>query len=456
MPNLLAPKLEAALQASALGPVGPCGGPGPTGYGATPGRAFRAIGQAPCLYRSVTVRSHPSRVDREKRQIIGASIVRYGEARSHNTWLDEAFLDQVVEAGNRASSKGIKARWGHPGASSDALGTFLGRWTNFRREGLTVRADLHLAEAASKSPDGDLATYIMDLASEDSDAFGVSIVFRKDETAMENFAAQHKDDSGSFKSPDANNTSNFEHARLASLRAADAVDEPAATDGFFGDGGELPALAEAHLDYLLGITDERPATALLGVDPLRARAFVEGYLQRNGLSVVPIEQLNAGPKPGEETGIAPVKQEGAGTMADEAKTTPATPAVDPKAIRDEALSVERKRIADLNAAFKKDPAFANQAIEQGWSVVEAKAQYADKLQAENEQLKAEATTPAKAVGAEPAAFGNGEGASVSALEAYRQRVAELVEAGKSRQAATLHIERNEKQLHQAMLAEVNK
>jgi hypothetical protein len=438
MPNTLAPILEEALQTSAQ----------------RSGRAFRAVGSAPCLYRSVTVRSHPSRVDREQRQIIGASIVRYGEARSHSTWLDEAFLDQVVEAGNRASSKGIKARWGHPGASSDALGTFLGRWTNFRREGLTVRADLHLAEAASKSPDGDLATYIMDLASEDSDAFGVSIVFRKDAEAMDSFAAQHKDDSGSFKSPDANNSANFEHARLASLRAADAVDEPAATDGFFGDGGELPALAEAHLDYLLGVSDERPATALLGVDPGRARAFVEGYLQRNNLSIV---QLNAGPKPGEGTGAAPVQQEGAGTMAEEAKTTPATPAVDPKAIRDEALSVERKRIADLNAAFKKDPAFANQAIEQGWSVIEAKAQYADKLQAENEQLKAEASKSAKApAGAEPATFGAGEGEGLSALESYRQRVDELLKQGYSRQRATLHIERHEAQLHKAMLAEVNK
>jgi hypothetical protein len=438
MPNL-ATILDAALQASATF----------TGNDTINGRAFRSIGQAPCLFRTLVVRSHPARVDREKRQICGASIVRYGEARSHSTWLDEAFLDQVVEAGNRAPGKGIKARWGHPGASSDALGTFLGRWTNFRREGLTVRADLHLADAASKSPDGDLATYIMDLASEDSDAFGVSIVFRKDAQAMESFAAQHKDADGSFKSPDANNRDNFEHARLASLRAADAVDEPAATDGFFGDGGELPALAEAHLDYLLGVCDEVPATALLGVDPRRARAFVEGYLQRNNLSVVSWK-TNAEPKPGDS-----VEQEGEAPMADEAKPTPA-PAVDPKAIRDEALSTERKRIADLNAAFKKDAAFANQAIEQGWSVVEAKAQYADKLQAENEQLKAEAAKAPKApAGAEPAAFGAGEGAGLSALETYRQRVAELVKEGYSRQRATLHIERNEAQLHQAMLAEVN-
>jgi major membrane immunogen (membrane-anchored lipoprotein) len=437
MPNTLAPMLEEALQASAQAPR-------------TQGRAFRAVGQAPCLYRSVTVRSHPSRVDREQRQIIGASIVRYGEARSHSTWLDEAFLDQVVEAGNRASAKGIKARWGHPGASSDALGTFLGRWTNFRREGLTVRADLHLAEAASKSPDGDLATYILDLASEDSDAFGVSIVFRKDIGAMENFAAQHKDADGNFKSPDANNIDHFEHARLASLRAADAVDEPAATDGFFGDGGELPALAEAHLDYLLGVSDEVPATALLGVDPRRARAFVEGYLQRNSLSVVQVSETNAEPKLGDS-----VEQEGEAPMADEAKPTPA-PAVDPKAIRDEALATERKRVADLNAAFKKDAAFANQAIEQGWSVIEAKAQYADKLMSENEQRRADAVKPAKTpAGAEPATFGAGEGSGLSALEVYRQRVAELVKDGHSRQFATLHIERHEPQIHQAMLAEVN-
>ncbi len=65
-------------------------------------------------------------------------------------------------------------------------------------------------------------------------------------------------------------------------------------------------------------------------------------------------------------------------MADENKPAP----VDAEAVKKTTLEAERKRVAELNAAFPKDPAFANLAITKGLSVVEAKAEYSDKLQAD--------------------------------------------------------------------------
>ena len=55
---------------------------------------------------------------------------------------------------------------------------------------------------------------------------------------------------------------------------------------------------------------------------------------------------------------------------------------------EQAVATERQRIAEINKAFAKDPAFAMEASQAGWTVTEAKAQYCDRLQA-----KAAATPP---------------------------------------------------------------
>ena len=128
-------------------------------------------------------------VDREARVIRGYSVVTRGEAKGHEAWIDETFLDQVVAVGN-AIDTGLKSRFTHPGLCSDGLGKFLGRTRNFRRVDGRVVGDLHFAQAGSKSPDGDLAGYVMDLADEDPDAFGASIVFYHDMGAEQEFKSE--------------------------------------------------------------------------------------------------------------------------------------------------------------------------------------------------------------------------------------------------------------------------
>ncbi|HEX6983879.1 MAG TPA: hypothetical protein VF170_00820, partial [Planctomycetaceae bacterium] len=167
-----------------------------------------------------------------------------------------------------------------------------------------VRADLHFSQTSHKTPEGDLAAYVMDLAEEDPDLFGASIVFRSDRAAERAFEAKHGG-AGSFKSPDPLNAKNLPHARLAELRATDVVDEPAANpSGLFHASG-IPADAEALLDYALGLKDARPAASSLGIDPDRLRAFTARFMDRHGLTLKPLASPPAaGRRPARESAWA--------------------------------------------------------------------------------------------------------------------------------------------------------
>lgn len=241
------------------------------------------------------------RVDRTGGQfgaglIRGVAVCTAGEALGHDLWLDETFLAQVAGWG-AAATRGVKARFTHPGLSADGLGTYLGRFVGFRSDGPTVRADLHLAEAAHNSPEGDLAAYVMDLAEEDPGAFGVSIVFRHDPAAEMAFIDDHGGPTG-FASPDPDNVEHYPHARLRSLDACDCVDTPAANpDGMFSAvaaGPDIPAEALALFDYALGV-GPRPLGAPLDLDPDRFRAFVARAMSLRGISFTRTEPTNMDP-----------------------------------------------------------------------------------------------------------------------------------------------------------------
>lgn len=182
------------------------------------------------LFRGDIVRgieNGKSGVDRENEIIHGFSVITKGEVKGHGVEADDKTVDQVVELGN-AVEMGIKSRFGHPTMSSTALGTFLGRAKNFRRDGDIARADLHISETAHKTPNGDLAGYVMDLAEADPAAFGSSIVFKlKEEKRIEKDGTPMKDEeTGEELIP---------LARVERLDGADIVDNPAANVGMFGD-----------------------------------------------------------------------------------------------------------------------------------------------------------------------------------------------------------------------------
>lgn len=142
--------------------------------------------------------------------IHGVAIVTEGEARGHGVYVDSKFLEDVAEQGN-STARGIKVRFGHPGFfGTDAVGTYVGRIKNFRIEGETVRGDLHLSKVAKSSPKGDFYSYILGMAENEPDMFGLSIAF---------------DSNGTYS------VDGKEFVVLNKLHAVDIVDEPAANPG---------------------------------------------------------------------------------------------------------------------------------------------------------------------------------------------------------------------------------
>jgi hypothetical protein len=170
-----------------------------------------------CIYLSST--AGKPQVDREAGVIRGFKVATLGEAKGHGVIVDDQTLAQLISLGN-ADLIGIKSRFWHPD-TRDGLGSLIGFASNFRRDGDSVIADLTLSPAASKSPLGDLADYILTLAESAPSAFGASPSVK---FSTEKIRGQ--------KLPS---------LRITKLRAVDLVDEPATNDGLFEAGkGDMP------------------------------------------------------------------------------------------------------------------------------------------------------------------------------------------------------------------------
>jgi len=171
------------------------------------------------LFRADVARSGNVKIDRDSAVINGFAVVTKGVTKDSRGEFDDISLDSVVELGNKVKT-GVKSRFGHPNMSSTALGTFLGRVRNFRRDGDIVRADLHIDKTAFETPDGDLAGYVLNLAESDPEMFGASMVIYWDEEKREGL--------------DANGNELPPFIRVTNLFSVDVVDDPAANNGLFG------------------------------------------------------------------------------------------------------------------------------------------------------------------------------------------------------------------------------
>lgn len=154
--------------------------------------------------------------------IKGVTIAREGIAKGHGVYLDSKFISEVARLGNEAE-EGIKVRFGHPNMTSDALGTYLGRYKNFRVSEKKVYADLHMDEIAKKSPKGDLYSYVFGMARSNPDMFGNSIVFKAGNSRYEEELDENEE------------IITKEYVSIVALTASDLVDTPAATDSFFSE-----------------------------------------------------------------------------------------------------------------------------------------------------------------------------------------------------------------------------
>lgn len=125
-----------------------------------------------------------SRIDLENGVLHDVVMVQEGEAKGHGFHLEGEFISDVVAYDSKHYAKrGVKNRFGHPGASDDTLGKQMGYFRNFRtREKggkMQAIADLHLLEAADFSPTNpNMREWMLRMAEEAPDFVMQSIVFK--------------------------------------------------------------------------------------------------------------------------------------------------------------------------------------------------------------------------------------------------------------------------------------
>lgn len=162
-------------------------------------------------------------VDRQGEAIRGVALLESGDIREiddRKYFVDATTMDQFVRLA-ATDNAGLRARFTHGDLTGESLGSYLGRWKNFRIDGNKVRADLFLSPRSHDSPKGDLGKYTMDMAESDPDMLGASMQAKLDRMAMQK----------------SRRTDGFSPIRIRSLHGADIVDTPALVNsGMFAAG----------------------------------------------------------------------------------------------------------------------------------------------------------------------------------------------------------------------------
>lgn len=181
------------------------------------------------------------KVDRERKALLGYVVAQEGPFKSDGRGeFNEKGLKKLAALMNK-NPGGTKSRLSHPTMSDDGIGKFLGRAKNARMDSVklnrngevvllhAVRADLYFDPSAFKTPNGDLATYVMDLAESDPDAISSSVVI--DPQIEEQLDAKGRpilDEAGNPKPP---------LWYPLAIHASDIVDTGDAVDGLLSASG---------------------------------------------------------------------------------------------------------------------------------------------------------------------------------------------------------------------------
>jgi len=337
------------------------------------------------FFRSDVVKCNTISAGPNQEVILGAAVVTKGVTHDERGEFDDAALNKVIELGN-AVRIGIKSRFGHPNMSGTALGTFLGRFKNFRLDGDVVRADLYIDPSAHKTPDGDLAQYVIDLSNSDSQAFGTSMVI---DCRFE----RKKDDKGK----ELNDPPPL--IIVDDLFSVDVVDDPAANNSFFGkqffsDSVRPSAEMTVFLDKFLNQPDSvDQAIAFLQryqTNSIENEDIKNGRVTEEDQSVRVIKEVSndtslANAKIQSEGGEIPMTEQKKEKLEEEQKPVEETPAAETPAV---------ETPAEEEAPAEEKPAEETPAVEE--PAVETPAEGADKkfTQAELDQAINRAVTTA--------------------------------------------------------------
>ena len=204
-----------------------------------------------------------SSIDAEAGIMYDVVMVQEGEAKGHGVQLESDFITAIVAYDKKYFSKhGLKARFGHPGASSETMGTQMGYFKNFRtREvnGLNQAiADLYLLESANESPTHPgMRDWVLKMAEERPDFMMSSIVFQpsgyyqKDENGMK-VKVYTYDEDGRWISPNEAMPIyvEFDEKKGAKHMYTDLVEQGAATDNLFSNKVNTHLYAAQVDDFL--------------------------------------------------------------------------------------------------------------------------------------------------------------------------------------------------------------
>lgn len=224
-------------------------------------------------------------LDREKRRINGYVVAQEGLFHDRRGQFSADSLARIVALMQGAEPVGLKSRFAHPSLSSDGLGKFLGRAHNPRLDTIgerrVVRADLQLDPSASKTPSGDLAGYVMDLAEHDPAAFGTSLVLQSKKQAFLGEDGRRKKDAEGKEIPDL--------WLPTKLHASDVVDQPNATSSLLGEelSVEFAKLPDGVLRQACELLDAQFAGVAPDVVRARLDAWLERYFQLRDENYVP-------------------------------------------------------------------------------------------------------------------------------------------------------------------------
>lgn len=232
---------------------------------------------------SASITDPQAQIDTAAGIIRGVSAIQAVEALGHGMVADQITLQQCVDAINSAPGGGVKSRFTHPGACSDALGKMLGRVTNGRIEGDKAICDLYLSQSSKVSPDGDLYTYVLTRAQEDPASFGLSIAFSGSSMWLLDDGSEESEEmaDGTMRPRPANAVGDLPRARIAKLSAVDVVDEPAANRG--GLFSKTFSLADDSFHDIDAFAQSN------GIDQERLFQFASRYFSARGktLSISP-------------------------------------------------------------------------------------------------------------------------------------------------------------------------
>lgn len=332
----------------------------------------------------------PERVDHEKGIIYGCSLNTVGEAKGHGVSLDQEFVNAVADLG-AAKPNGLKARFGHPNMCSTAMGTFLGRWKNFRVDGTQARADLFLSNAAKETPKGDLRSYVLNMADEEADMFGTSIVFSAGQEYQRDEDGEKIFESLDYSEP--------VFVEIDALHAADIVDDPAANDGMFSAfsgetlAGQVTQFLDENPQVFEAIKNNDELFGAIANHADNFNEFVQSYERyKSGANAMTEEKPTEEVELSEEEklvdlDVALQEQEEDSSVPEVEEALEATEEVEEQEEVEEALEADTiKREEFSNAVEEFGAQVAAEAFKAGGGYAEAKELYFETLKAENEVL----------------------------------------------------------------------